>query len=110
MSEVSSPKRQRQCNYTCLGSLGSLTTNRIISFLVQNYSAMRSGDFTNIQFSYLFVGESANLHGGFSDKKKYISKYIKISNIGAMLRLFFQPALPTKWFGLMELDLPTPVS
>jgi len=62
------------------------------------------------------VWESENLHSGFSNKK-YISKYIKISKIGAMFKSFFQPILLSSGFsecillfGYPELDLPTLVS
>jgi hypothetical protein len=50
-------------------------------------------------------------------QQKYISKYIKISKIGAMFRSFFHPALLPRGFsvciqllGYTELDLPTLVS
>jgi hypothetical protein len=51
----------------------------------QNYSVRKSGEFTDIPLGNLFGMASANLHDGFSDKK-YIFKYTKISEIGAMLR------------------------
>ncbi len=51
----------------------------------QNYSVRKSGEFTDIPLGNFFGVASANLHGEFSDKR-YISKCIKISKIGAMLR------------------------
>jgi hypothetical protein len=47
----------------------------------------------------VFVGKCPNVCGGLVNKK-YISKYIKISKIGALLKSFFHPALPTRELSL----------
>jgi hypothetical protein len=43
----------------------------------------------------VFVGKCPNVCSGFVNKK-YISKYIRTIKIGAMLKSFFHPALPTR--------------